>query len=58
MSGGWSVTTGETLGRLSDSHRVVCLEDGGVATGETLGRLSDSHRVVCLEDGVSLHVRH
>ena len=28
MSGGWSVTTGDTLGRLSDSHRVVCLEDG------------------------------
>ena len=28
MSGGWSVTTGETLGRLSDSHRFVCLEDG------------------------------
>ena len=50
MSGGWSVTTGETLGRLSDSHRVV---SGGwsVTTGETLGRLSDSHRVVCLEDG-------
>ena len=28
MSGGWSVTTGETLGILSDSHRVVCQEDG------------------------------
>ena len=28
MSGGWSVATGETLGRLSDSHRVVCLKDG------------------------------
>ena len=28
MSGGWSVTTGETLGRLRDSNRVVCLEDG------------------------------
>ena len=29
MSGGWSVTTGDTLvGRLSDSHRVVCLEVG------------------------------
>ena len=29
MSEGWSVTTGETLGILSDNHRVVCLEDGG-----------------------------
>ena len=28
MSEGWSVTTGETLGRLRDSHRVVRLEDG------------------------------
>ena len=28
MSEGWSVTTGETLGRFSDSHKVVCLEDG------------------------------
>ena len=28
VSGGWSVTTRETLGRHSDSHRVVCLEDG------------------------------
>ena len=28
MSGGCSVNTGDTLGRLSDSHRVVCLEDG------------------------------
>ena len=28
MSGEWSVATGETLGRLSDSHRAVCLEDG------------------------------
>ena len=28
MSEVWSVTTGEILGRLSDSHRVVCLKDG------------------------------
>ena len=25
---GLCVTTGETLGRHSDNHRVVCLEDG------------------------------
>ena len=51
MSEGWRVTTGETLGRLSESQG--CVSGGcSVTTGETLGRLGDSHRVLCLKDGV------